>query len=273
MFPSITGETAILGVIADPIAQAHTPEMANLLLDERQQLGDYLLVPMEVKAEDLGIVVAGLKRLKNFKGAVVSMPHKQAIVSLVDGLTPTAKLVGAVNVIRRTVDGKLLGAALDGEAFVGGLRDAGHSVAGTSCLLAGAGGVASSIAFALAKHGCKQLYLMNRTQAHADSLLARIAAAFPQLKISTDIPDDAMFDIAVNGTSLGMHDDDELPIPLPLIGRATLVAECVVAPEMTRLLQRAQRAEQSIHTGVPMLAAQMNMMLAFMGVPERKSQA
>jgi len=90
-------------------------------------------------------------------GAFVSMPHKAAIVPLLDELTPEARLVGAVNVVRRAADGRLIGTVLDSEGFVAGLRSAGHEVAGASYLLMGAGGAAAAIAFALAAHGCASL--------------------------------------------------------------------------------------------------------------------
>ncbi|MBC7984581.1 MAG: shikimate dehydrogenase [Candidatus Obscuribacterales bacterium] len=267
MSAPITGTTTILGLIADPVIQARAPEMANRLLEDREQFGKFVLVPMRVAAVGLTDFVAGLRHLQNFTGAVVSMPHKTAMFKLVDELTPEAKLVGAVNAIRREPDGRLVGTALDGEGFVGGLKDAGYGVAGKSCLLAGAGGAASAIAFALAKHGCSALYVINRTHTKAAALAARVRDAYPHVPVTTDIPTTVQFDIAINGTSLGMNDDDELPIPLDVLSRVALVAECVVAPEITRLLQRAQRAELSIHTGIPMLAAQMDMMLEFMGVP------
>ena len=73
-------------------------------------------------------------------------------------------------------------------------------------------------------------------------------------------------DIAVNGTSLGMQPGDALPFDEATIERSALVAECVVAPEMTQLLEIARQRGRAIHTGVPMLEAQLEMLLRFMGV-------
>jgi hypothetical protein len=84
-----------------------------------------------------------LRHVGNFAGAIVSMPHKMAVVDLLDELTQ-ARLVGAVNVICRRADGRLVGTILDGEGFVGGLR-AGHRVAGARCLLAGAAAPSAGI--------------------------------------------------------------------------------------------------------------------------------
>jgi shikimate dehydrogenase len=265
MLSSITGNTKILGVIADPVSQARTPAMANALFGERGRWGVFVMLPMHVSAEGFPAFIAGLRALKNFGGAVVSMPHKVVAAHLVDELTPEARLVGAVNVVRRNPDGRLIGTMLDGEGFVAGLAGAGYRVKGTHILLVGAGGAASAIAFALAKHGCASLCIQNRTPERASALSARVSHAYPQVEISTEVHSNCHYDIAINATSLGMTPNDELPIAKPLIRHCDRVAECVIAPEMTPLLQEASGQGKVIHTGVPMLAAQMNLMLAFMG--------
>lgn len=219
---------------------------------------------MQIVRGDLGVAIAGLRAMQNFAGAVVSMPHKSAIVALLDELTPEAALVGAVNVIRRELDGRLVGTMLDGEGFVGGLRAAGHEVAGKACLLVGAGGAASAVALALAAHGCASLRIVNRTEAKAAALATRVAQAFPAVPISVGDGGEA-YDLAVNATSLGMRPDDELPMSLELVERTALVAECVAAPERTRLLDLAAAKGRRTHTGVPMLTAQMDLILAFLG--------
>lgn len=262
----ISGETRILALIGDPVSQARTPAMANQFLMQSGDFGRFVLVPMHVAPSDLQDVMKGLRAMQNFAGAVVTMPHKKSMVALVDELTPEARLVGAVNVIRREAQGTLVGTVLDGEGFVGGLAAAGHTVKGKTCVLVGAGGAASAIAFALAKHGCERLFLLNRTSAKAESLAARLRHSFPDLSVSTAMPLSEEVDITINGTSMGMKPGDELPLPEVLIDRSRLVADCVLAPEISPLLDLARKKGKVIHTGVPMLAAQMKRMLTFMGV-------
>ncbi len=264
----ISGATRLLGLIADPVAQARSPVAANEWLAQHGRLGRFVLVPLHVCAAHLAGCVSALRGVDNFLGAIVSMPHKIPIVDLLDALTPEAERVGAVNVIRRDPDGRLTGTLLDGEGFVAGLAAAGHSVAGKKCVLAGAGGAAAAVAFALAQHGCQSLWLLNRTAAKAAALAVRIRRHYPALPIGVGIASEAQFDIAINGTSLGMNSDDVLPFAAALIERTALVAECVLAPEMTQLLSVAKRYGCAIHTGVPMLSAQLPMMLDFMGVNE-----
>lgn len=262
----IDGRTRLLGLIADPVAQARSPAMANALLARHGRFGAFVLVPMQVPDGALTSAVAGLRVMPNFAGAVVSMPHKVAIVSLLDEVTPEARLIGAANVVARGADGRLTGTALDGEGFVAGLRSAGHEVRDATCLLAGAGGAAASIAIALARHGCASLTITNRTASRAVALVARVRDAFPAVRAHEDVQDGERYDLAINATSLGMRPGDALPIPRAIVERSALVAECVLAPEMTPLLEVARIAGCAVHTGVPMLEAQMELLLRFMGV-------
>ncbi|HZR81656.1 MAG TPA: shikimate dehydrogenase [Candidatus Binatia bacterium] len=262
----ISGRTRILGLLADPIVQARSPAMANAWLRERGRFGDFVLVPMAVGSEGLADAVAGLRRMRNFAGAIVSMPHKSAMLPLVDEVAPEARLVGALNAVRRADDGRLAGTMLDGEGFVAGLRSAGHEVEGRTCALFGAGGAASAIAFSLARHGCAGLAIANRTPAKAESLAERVRAAFPCVDVRPGADPRSAYDVAINATSLGMKPDDDLPMPLGVIDRARLVAECVVAPETTRLLEVARERGRAVHGGIAMLTAQMELMLRFMGV-------
>jgi shikimate dehydrogenase len=255
-----------LGLIADPVEQARSPVMMNSILQDRGQLGSFVLVPMHVPDEALGQVTTALRSIQNFAGAIVSMPHKSSIAAMLDELTADARMVGAVNVIRRNNDGRLLGTMLDGEGFVSGLRAAGHEIKSASCLLVGAGGAGAAIAFSLAKHGCASLTINNRTASRAMSLAARVRQAFPAIPVQSADSDFGSYDVLINATSLGMKTDDELPVSQDVVERCALVAECVLAPEMTRLVQLAQAKGRAIQTGVPMLAAQMDLMLRFMGV-------
>jgi shikimate dehydrogenase len=260
----ISGRTRLLGVLADPVAQARSPAMANILLQEKGLFGEYALIPLHASPDGLIHVIAGLRRLQNFAGTIVSMPHKTAVVPLLDEVSPEAQLVGSVNVIRREWDGRLVGSVFDGKGFVAGLRSAGHEVRGKRCLLVGAGGAAAAVAFALAKYGCASLTIVNRTEKKAVTLAAQVQEAWPQTQIHAGAISGKNYDIAINATSLCMKSDDELPMSMETIEASSLVAECVIAPEMTRLLTVAKTKGRAIHTGVPMLAAQMNLMLRFM---------
>ena len=262
--PPITGRTRLLGLVADPIAQALTPSLVNPVLAARGR--EAVLVPLHVGADGLAALVVTLRSLRNFVGAVVSMPHKIAVVPLLDEVTAEVRQVGACNVVRREDDGRLVGTMYDGEGFVAGLRRAGHDPAGARVLLAGAGGAARAMAHALARHGVAALTIQNRTRVTAEALAASVRAACPAVAIGTESPPGARFDLVVNGTALGMAAGDPLPVDPALLGSETVAADVVVKPEVTPFLAEAERRGARIHTGPRMLEAQLELMLDFMRI-------
>lgn len=262
---NVNGATRILGIIGDPIAQVLTPAMANELLKMRAKLGQYVLIPMHVTNEHLVDFISSLRAMKNFDSAVVTMPHKVSMASLLDHLEPVALLLGAVNVIRKNADGTLTGTILDGEGFVDGLRADGYSIEGKVCVLHGAGGAASAIAYSLAQQGCHSLYIVNRTKSKAAALSSKRRVEFPSISVYSELPENKRVDIAINARSLGMKPGDRLPMTTSQIDQADLVAECIIAREVTELLKVAESRGCKVHTGVPMLTAQIGLMLDFMG--------
>jgi shikimate dehydrogenase len=171
-----------------------------------------------------------------------------------------------VNVVRRHDDGRLTGTTLDGEGFVAGLRHAGHRIDGRSFLLVGAGGAGAAIAFALARHRCASLRIENRTRPRAEFLAMRVRDAFPHADVRVGHEPGTRYDVAINATSLGMAAGDPLPMSDAMIDAAALIAECVVAMDVTPLLATAQARGKAVHRGVAMLEAQLELLLDFMGV-------
>ena len=261
---AITGRTAMLTIIGDPIAQARSLMMINRALAERGRAGDAVMVPLHVPAPSLATTVAGLRAIKNFRGAIITMPHKTGIVPLLDEITPEAQQVGACNVVRVDAAGRLIGTIFDGEGFVAGLKSAGHSVTGKRCLLVGAGGAAAAIAFALGKHGASQLTLKNRTQAKAVELADRVKRAWPARAVSTN-DSGTDYDFIINATSLGMKDGDELPVELQYLKPPAVAVEIVAVPEITAFLTAAANNGCQTHPGKPMIAAQIDLMMDFFG--------
>ena len=262
--PQISGATGMLALIGHPLTHAKTPILANQWLMQQGLFGKYVLLPLQTAAQDLATVVDGLRHIESFSGAVITMPHKTRIVPLLDELSTEAAQVGAVNVIRRTTSGKLAGTLLDGEGFVQGLKQAGHNVQHARCLLKGAGGAASAIAFALARHGCSELVIQNRDMDKAQQLAERVAQYFPAVQLSAVESLASSFDIAINATSLGMHAEDELPFSHTTIEQSQLIAECVISVDETPVLKLAKEKGKATHAGLAMLQAQLDMMMRFM---------
>ena len=147
-----------MAILADPVHHVKTPQRINQAMAERGI--DALMLPLHVAPQGLqAVVLQGLRQLQNLNGFAVTVPHKTSMVGLCDELTPEAVRMGAVNVVRRTSQGRLIGGNLDGEGFLQGLRNNGIEPSGSRAFLAGAGGAARAIAFALAKAGVRRLTL------------------------------------------------------------------------------------------------------------------
>lgn len=264
----ITGHTRVFGILADPIGHIRTPQAFNPFVAERGI--DAVMVPLHVAPDDLAQVVAGLRAVKSFGGAIVTVPHKTTIPALCDALEGDAARIGAVNAIRREPDGRLIGAMFDGDGFIAGLRAQGIEPQGMRALVAGAGGAGAAIAFALAGAGVAHLTVTNRTEARARALCDRIAESYPDLALATGVldaggADVGACDLVVNATTLGMRPGDVLPVEAAALHPGQIVAEAINAPTLTPLLAQARALGCRIHEGHHMLAAQIELMARHMG--------
>ncbi len=260
----ITGRTRVFAILADPVDHVQTPQNLNALAAARGC--DGVLVPLHVAADGLAAAVAGLRAMRNLGGFVVTVPHKTAIVPLLDDLTGAARLVGAVNAVRRAADGRLTGDILDGTGFVAGLRAAGHEPRGQKIYIAGAGGAAAAIAFALAEAGAARLAIANRTARRADALLDRLRCRFPDLAVTSGGRDPSGHDLVVNATSQGLHPDDALPADAAALTPDQIVAEIIMAPAVTPFMAAAAARGCRTHPGLPMLRCQLDLMADWMGM-------
>jgi shikimate dehydrogenase len=201
------------------------------------------------------------------------MPHKEPIAALCDEVVGIARLVGTVNAIRREPDGRLVGANTDGSGFRAGLEQAGYSPTGKRVLLIGVGGAGTAIAFSLAQAGAREIALANRTAAKAETVAAKVAEAFPGTKTGAGAADPTGFDIVINATPLGMGATDALPLDVSKLAAETVVAEIVMRPERTRLVEEAERRGCRVHLGLPMLTCQIEEVITFLGLDRPPAEA
>ena len=262
----ITGRTALCAILADPILHVKTPDAINRLLRERGI--DGVMVPMHVGAVELARVVDGLRGIRNFAGFIATVPHKSSMAALCDSISDRARAVGAVNVVRRGIDGALTGDMFDGLGFTEAMRQAGIEMSGRSVYLAGAGGAASAIALALIDAGVARLTIANRTRARSEALIERLARRGSRVpvQIGRSDGDPSGHDIVVNGTSLGLHAGDPLPLDVSRLDARQIVAEIIMNPETTPLLAAARARGCRVQAGWPMLACQLAMMADFLGL-------
>ncbi|MBS0509153.1 MAG: shikimate dehydrogenase [Proteobacteria bacterium] len=259
----IDGKTRVVGIVADPIAHVRTPQLFNAAMARRGH--NAVCVPLHVSAQQLPALLAGLAGCQNLAGLVVTIPHKEAVVTHCGELTPAARLVGAANVLRWSgVRGHWLGGNLDGDGFVAGLKACGHSLTDKRVLLLGAGGAGKAIAYAVGRERPAELVLHNRSMARAEEALARIAPALSGVLLRTGPADATNFDVVINATALGLKDGDPAPLPVETLRPGMLVCEAVMRD--TALLAAARDRGAVAHAGQHMLDGQLVEMAGFFGL-------
>jgi shikimate dehydrogenase len=226
---------------------------------------DAVVIPMGVKPEDYSTVMKSVFRFTNIRGALVTMPHKVTTMSLVDEVTPTARIAGACNAILLRPDGKLVGDQFDGAGFVRGIERKGRKLAGARALVSGNGGVGCAIAASLAAAGVAELMLHDNFDSASQSLAARLREHYPKLVVKTGSSDPTGYDLIVNATPLGMKESDPLPFDMSKVSSSTFVGEVVMKQEMTPLLLAAKAKGCAYQLGTDMLYEMIPAYLEFFG--------
>jgi shikimate dehydrogenase len=249
----------LVGVFGYPVAENPTCVMQEAAFAALGLRWRYLTI--EVKPEALPDAVRGLCAM-GMQGINLTIPHKVAVMSLLDEISPDAALIGAVNTVRRTGD-RLIGENTDGKGFLRGIREAaGLDPHGKRVVVLGAGGAARAITVELALAGAARLTIVNRSLDRGQTLVAHLkdrtnadATFEPWLKtyrVGGEV------DILVNATSIGLYPDVEaLPdVDLESVRSDLLVCDVVPNPPETRLIKAARARGLKTLTGLPMLVYQ-----------------
>ncbi|HEY2926455.1 shikimate dehydrogenase family protein [Piscinibacter sp.] len=261
----IRGTTTLIAHIGYPTHAFKAPMIYNPYFKHAGV--DAVVVPMGCKGEPYPAFLRALFRLENIRGALITMPHKVSTAGLLDEVTPTVKIAGSCNAVRRADDGRLVGDLFDGEGFVRGVRRKGFTLVGARALVVGAGGVGSAIAASLAAAGVAAIGLFDARAESADALGERLKAHYPALAVSTGRNDPEGFDLVVNATPMGMDDGDPLPLDVSRIAPSTFVGEVVMRQEMTAFLRAVQARGCRFQVGSDMLFEQIPAYLEFFGFP------
>ena len=226
---------------------------------------DFVYVCLDVERDDLVAAVRGLRVLK-FRGFNVTMPHKRAMVSLVDGLDEVARISGAVNTVVIGASGKR-GYNTDGGGMVMACEEAGIDLSGKRVLLLGSGGAGAAIAFAFCRKGVGELHIISRNTEHARRLVDKLGTSGMEkssIHYSQELARAASeADVIVNATPLGMKEEDPLPIPPEYVRQGNTICDAVYRPGKETPLVRLARERN-----LPIVA--VDRMLLYQGVLAQK---
>ncbi|MGL5736251.1 MAG: shikimate dehydrogenase family protein, partial [Beijerinckiaceae bacterium] len=259
------GNTALIAHVGYPTSTFKAPLIYNPYFSARGI--NAVVVPMGVHAQDFSSAFPAITRFSNFRGALITMPHKVSVLGLLDSISTAAQVAGACNAVRRRPDGGLEGDLFDGEGFVRGMIRKGRAAHGARALVVGSGGVGSAIAASLAGAGVAHLSLFDVNAAAMRGLAERLRAAHPALTVATGSNDPAGHDIIVNATPLGMNAGDAMPLDVSRLDGSMFVGEVVMKQAETAFLQAAQARGCQTQIGVDMLFEQIPAYLEFFDYP------
>jgi len=245
-----TGTTSLAAVIGSPVRHSRSPAIHNAAF--RALDLDWIYLAFDVAPGDAGRAIDAVRTL-GLGGLSVTMPHKDAVVGLVDELSDDARLLGAVNCVTPS-DGRLVGDNTDGAGFIASLTDVGVSVDGRSCVVLGAGGAARAVILALGRAGAASVTVVNRTAGRAEQAAA---LAGPVGRVGS-LGDLAHADLVVNATSVGMAGSPATPFDVGLlrVDDPPVVADLVYEPLVTPLLAAAGEVGAVTVDGLGMLVHQ-----------------
>lgn len=229
----------IVALLSDPVGGNPTQYMIEKVFAHHDL--DWRYLTFEVTAEGLDDAIRGMRAM-GFCGGHLGIPHKQAVIPLLDRTTETAEMIGAVNLIFRE-DDALVGENTEGKGLlssVGGVTDPAEK----RIVLLGAGRMARAVAVELAQTGPAQIVVVNRTQQHARSLVDllgnrfQVAASLAAWEDDYQVPPDT--DVLIHATAIGQEDPEaRVPLELESLLPEMIVADVTADPPQTRLVREA----------------------------------
>jgi shikimate dehydrogenase len=246
----------LAGLIGHPVTHSLSAAMHNAAFGHLGIDAEYHL--WDTAPEAVADRMASLRRA-DLLGANVTVPHKQAVVPLLDELTPASRRIGAVNTIV-PMGGRLLGDNTDAYGFARSLAEISGGAVPAVAVVVGAGGAARAVLVGLQEAGCERIMLVNRTLARAHALAADLSEPGKR-PIEPRAWDDlgaivTPARLLVNATSVGWH-GDELPFPDTILDSLTggsMVMDLTYRP--TALLRLASERGLVAVDGLPMLVYQ-----------------
>ena len=236
-------------VIGDPIAHSKSPKMHRFWLEKAGIEADYRAC--HVVPQDLAAYVEQRRADPDWRGCNVTLPHKIAVMDLVEDPGNVRASIGAMNTLSRNDSGSLFGTNTDAGGFFTPIAD--MPLDGAPVIVAGTGGAAHAVLFALSRVGVGPVTLLARNPLKGAALLARFGLKGDVRGMESALPPAALL---VNTTSLGMVGHDPFLPDLSTLPEDAVVYDIVYTPLVTPLLAAAQDRDLATVDGLDMLIGQ-----------------
>jgi shikimate dehydrogenase len=246
----------LYGVIGDPIVHSMSPVMHNAAFKKAAIDASY--GKFHVTTDALPQAINGIRAL-GLRGINVTVPHKTAVISLLDEVDPLAQSIGAVNTIVNR-EGKLIGFNTDGLGFVEGLKkEIRGGLSNKSVLIIGAGGASKAIYHTLAALGVKKIDLANRSEEKAAAMIGTCPAGVESHYHGLDEAERVLhlYDIVIQTTSIGMYPlVGESPVRIERVKAGAVFSDIIYNPLKTTFLKQAEEKGAIIQNGIDMFVHQ-----------------
>jgi shikimate dehydrogenase len=246
--PPVPEQPFLLGLIGSPIKSSAAPAMHQAAAAALGLSAHYRLIDVPGAHPAILRQMLDGVRLLGFSGVNVTFPYKEAVVPLLDALSPAAAAIGTVNTVVAS-DGKLTGHNTDSTGFARAFARVIGAPGAAPVVLIGAGGVGRAIGFAMAELGACTLHIFDSDLAKANVLAARLAGRI-NVRACRNVAE-ALNGAGgvINGTPIGMLPNRDSPVPADLLRADMFVADAVYTPLWTPLLSAARAAGCRVMTG------------------------
>ena len=245
----------LAGVMGWPVMHSRSPMLHNYWFKQHALAGTY--VPLAIPPAQLAAALLALHPL-GFAGCNLTIPHKQAAMTIVDEVDAPAKSIGAISCVVVKPDGSLAGTNNDCYGFIHNVKQEqpGWRANAGPVVVIGAGGGARAVCYALAQEGAREIRLVNRSLARAQETAHEFGGpltALPWEQRHESLDGAAM---VVNTTSCGMVGQPALDIRLDKLPKRALAADIIYIPLETPFLAAARARGNSTVNGLGMLLHQ-----------------
>jgi shikimate dehydrogenase len=236
-----------LAVLGHPVAHSRSPAMHSAALAELGLAGEWSYEAIDVAPDHFEGLVRKMPD-QGFAGANVTVPHKDAALTVADVLTETAREIGAANTLS-FVEGEVHADNTDAAGLLDALPE---DPGGRRVLVLGAGGAGRAVVWALVREGA-EVEVWNRTELRSTHICEELGG-----RPVTD-PDQGAYELIVNSTAVGMGGEDpfeDLPLRADGFSDGQTVVDIVYGEERTRLLEAAAAAGATVVDGIEVLVHQ-----------------
>lgn len=257
----ISGATKVAFIVGQGVDDLRSPALFSRMFLEHGR--NAVMLAADVRSGDLLRFLDGAAVVRNLAGLIITMPHKLEAYAVCADVSERARILQAVNVMRRSADGRWAGDNFDGVGFVEALREKSPELNGSSALIFGAGGVGTAISHELLCAGIGFVAVVDSDSSKSQRLAAKLSSIFPhRIGVAAAGKLDG-FRYVVNATPLGMHQGDPAPFDVSAVDKDAVIGDVVTTSDCTSLVKAARQLGHATVTGAEMLNAQALLHMEF----------